>query len=284
MTRHFKTLSLSILSLLLLSAGAARADETVTEKLAKTYPLTANGSLSLKNVNGNVTLEAWDRNEVQVEAEKKVKAGDAAEARQILGKVRIDVQASASAVRIETKMPKREDRSFWDLLTGNDASINVTYHVKVPRGAIVEADNVNGNVQLTGTRGTGRLETVNGNIQVAGTAGALVLESTNGRIRVTGAEGTVKASTTNGGIEAELTRLAAGKELGFSTTNGGVTVRLPRDARLSLDVATTNGSIDSAFEVDGGQSTRRSLTGTINGGGPRLHIRTTNGSVDLEQM
>jgi hypothetical protein len=281
--RHLKALSLSMLSLLLLST-AARADETLTEKFSKTWPLAANGSLSLKNVNGNVTFEAWDRAEVQVDAEKKVRADDEAEARKILGQIRIDVQAGPSAVRIETKMPKREDRGFWDMLTGNNRSVGVSYRVKVPRGAIVETDNVNGNILLTGTRGTGRLETVNGNIKIEGTGGALVLESTNGNIEVTRAEGAVKASTTNGNIETELTRLAADKDLGFSTTNGGVTVRLPRDARLAVDAATTNGSIDSAFEVDGGQSTRKRLTGTINGGGARLHIRTTNGSVDIEQI
>ena len=284
MTKHFKAASLSILSLLLLSA-AARADETVTEKFSKTYPLAANGSVSLKNVNGNVTFEAWDRNEVQVDAEKKVRADDAAEAREILGKVRIDVQAAASAVRVETKMPKREDRGFWDLLSGRDAaSAGVTYRVQVPRGAVVEVDNVNGSVHLTGSRGSGRLETVNGNIEVAGTAGALVLESTNGNIEVTRSEGTVKASTTNGNIEAELTRVAEGKELGFSTTNGGVTVRLPRDARLSVDAATTNGRIDSELELGGLSSSRRHLTGTLNGGGGKLRIRTTNGSVELDQI
>lgn len=281
--RHLKALSLSMLSLLLLST-AARADETLTEKFSKTYPLAANGSLSLKNVNGNVTFEAWDRAEVQVDAEKKVKADDEADARKILGQLRIDVQAGPSAVRIETKMPKREDRGFWDLLTGNHGSAGVSYNIKVPRNTIVETDNVNGNIRLTGTRGTGRLQTVNGTIQVQGTSGSLVLASTNGNIEVTRAQGAVKASTTNGNIETELSQLAADKDLGFSTTNGGVTVRLPRDARLSLDAATTNGSIDSDFEVDGGQATRKRLSGTINGGGAKLHIRTTNGSVEIDQI
>lgn len=281
--RHFKALSLSVLSLVLLST-AAQADETLTEKFSKTYPLAADGSLSLKNVNGNVTFEAWDRNEVQVDAEKKVKAENETEARQILDKVRIDVQAGPSAVRIETKMPKREDRGFWDLLTGgNQANASVTYRIKVPRDAIVETDNVNGNVRLTGTGGSGRLETVNGSIDVEGTSGALVLESTNGRIQVAGAEGTVKASTTNGSIQADLTRIPADKDLGFSTTNGSVTVRLPRDARLSVDAAATNGRVESDFEVDGGTSTRKRLTGTINGGGGKLHIRTTNGSIEISE-
>src|SRR5262245_38845695 len=108
--RYGKILTLSILSLVLLSA-AARA-ETLTENFAKPYTLAANGSLSLKTGNGNVTFEAWDRNEVQVNAEKKVKAGSAEDARKIMSQLQIDVQAAPSAIRIETRMPKKSDSGF----------------------------------------------------------------------------------------------------------------------------------------------------------------------------
>ncbi|HKH48026.1 MAG TPA: DUF4097 family beta strand repeat-containing protein [Thermoanaerobaculia bacterium] len=282
--RPFKALILSILSLVLLSADA-RA-ETLTEKFAKTYPLAADGSLSLTNVNGDVTFEAWDRAEVQVNAEKKVKAGTAEDARKILSQIRIDVQAEPSAVRIETKTPKKvEGGGFWNaLFGGNDVSMGVTYRVKVPRDAIVEADNVNGGIRLSGTRGTGRLETVNGAVDVEGTSGALVLESTNGNIKIARSEGAVKASTTNGNIEADLDRLAADRDLGFSTTNGEVSIRLPRDARLSVDAATTNGSIDSDVAMSKTSSRRNHLTGDINGGGATLRIRTTNGSVEISEI
>lgn len=280
--RRFKTLTLSILSLVLLSAAVQA--ETLTENFSKTYPLAANGSLHLRNVNGNVTFEAWDRNEVQVNAEKKVKAGNAEDARKLLSQLRIDVQAAPSAVRIETRVPKKEDTGFWNLLRGDNRSYGVTYNVRVPRGAIVEADNVNGGIRLAGTRGTGRLETTNGGIEVEGTSGALVLSSTNGGIKVLRAEGAVRASTTNGSIQAELTRVAADRDLGFSSTNGGITVRLPGDVRLSVDAATSNGGINSDFEVAGGESSRKRLSGDINGGGGTLRIRTTNGSVHIREI
>lgn len=278
--RHYSTMILAFLSLI----APAVAAETLTEKFAKTYPLAADGSLSLKNTNGNVTFEAWDRNEVQVDAEKKVKAGSAEDARKILSQIQIEVEAEPSAIRIETRMPKKGD-GFWNMLFGDDISAGVTYRVKLPRGAVVEADNVNGNIRLAGTRGTGRIETTNGRIEVEGTTGALVLASTNGGIKVARAEGAIKASTTNGSIEAELTRVPADRDLGFSSTNGSVNVQLPRDARLSVDAATTNGRVHSDFDLAGGDSRRKNrLTGDINGGGGTLRIRTTNGSVHIEEI
>jgi DUF4097 and DUF4098 domain-containing protein YvlB len=278
--RYCKILTLSILSLIPVAAVQA---ETLTETFAKTYPLAMNGSLSLKNVNGGVTFEAWDRAEVQVHAEKKVKTDSAEDARKILGQIRVDVQAAATAVRIETRMPRKEG-GFWEMLSGDDVSMSVTYRVKVPRGAIVEADNVNGGIRLTGTKGTGRLETVNGGIEVEGTSGALALTSTNGGIKIVRAQGAVKAETTNGSIQAELTRIAADRDLGFSSTNGGITVRLPSDARLSVDAAATHGRVESAFGLEAEGTHRNHLTGDINGGGGTLRIRTTNGSVRILEI
>jgi DUF4097 and DUF4098 domain-containing protein YvlB len=102
---------------------------------------------------------------------------------------------------------------------------------------------------------------------------------------VADSSGTVDASTTNGGIEVDLKDVPDGSDLSFSTTNGSVTLRLPRDVRASLDAATSNGRVSSDFEVDGdGKPNRRHLFGDINGGGGKLHIRSTNGSVDIESQ
>ena len=40
----------------------------LTEELHKTYPLDADGRVSLNNVHGAAHITAWDRNEVQVDA------------------------------------------------------------------------------------------------------------------------------------------------------------------------------------------------------------------------
>ena len=37
-----------------------------TERFSQTYPLSANGRVSVSNVNGSITLDTWDRNEVKL--------------------------------------------------------------------------------------------------------------------------------------------------------------------------------------------------------------------------
>src|SRR4051812_13936538 len=90
---------------------------TLKETFAQSYPFAAGGTLTLRNVNGSVTLDAWDKNEVRIEAEKQVKAGSDADAKKVMGEVKIDVQASAGGLRVTTKLPK-QDSGFMEWLAG----------------------------------------------------------------------------------------------------------------------------------------------------------------------
>lgn len=263
--------------------GTASGAATLKEKLDRTVPLQPGSQVRLINVNGAVTFDAWDRNEVRIEAEKQVKAGSDAEARKIMGQVKIDIVQGADGLRIESKIPRRKDGVF-DWLFGNQANVNVTYKVHVPRRAALDVETVNGGVTLTGTRGRAHLETVNGGITVTDVQGNLDLETVNGGIDVHRAAGALKAGTTNGAIEAELGDFPEGSDLRLESTNGGIALRLPRDARVSVDAGTTNGRVRTGFAVEGGQPGKRSLKGDINGGGGTLYIRTTNGGIDINGL
>jgi DUF4097 and DUF4098 domain-containing protein YvlB len=267
------------LTALALLAGAARA-ATLKESFAQSYPFSAGGTLTLRNVNGSVTLDAWDRNEVRIEADKEVKAGSDADARKIMDQVKIDVQTAAGGLRVDTKLPKK-DNGLLGWLGNNGTNVNVTYRVHLPRQAHVDAGSVNGAVALTGTHGAAKLDSTNGSLKVTGVEGNLDLGTTNGSIAAAGINGTVKAETTNGSINLEFANVPRQGDLALETTNGGVTVKLPRGSGVSVDAETTNGRVHSDFQVAGGEAGKRHLSGDINGGGSRLHIRTTNGGVHL---
>lgn len=267
----------------LLTAGIAGA-ETLTEKLDRTVPLQGGSQVWLSNVNGGVTLEVWDRNEVRIQAEKKVKAGDADVARKYMSALKIDITQGADGLRIDTKYPRKGGSGFFDWMFGKDVNANVTYRLQVPRRAALGIENVNGGISVTGTRAKAHLETVNGGITVKDVQGAMVLETVNGGIDVIRSAGALRASSVNGGIDAELSDLPDGSELRLASTNGGISLRLPRDARLSIDAGTTNGRVRSDLSIDGGQPGKRSLKGDLNGGGGKLYAHTTNGSIDINGL
>ncbi|MEP7011414.1 MAG: DUF4097 family beta strand repeat-containing protein [Acidobacteriota bacterium] len=254
---------------------------TVHKVVSGVYPLAANGTLDLSNVNGSITLEAWDRPEVEVRADKIVKSPSEDEANRTLDQVKVIVDAKPNRVKVEAQFPHGHSGLFSWLSGRAVESIKVEFHVRIPREADLRIDNVNGGITLQGGKGDLRLTTVNGGVSATDTDGTLKLESTNGAIEAHHTRGTLEASTVNGRIEAELADLAGKSSL--ESTNGGITLRLPASVRANLSASTTNGGVSCDLDVAGAKKRNR-IEGTLNGGGPEIEIDTVNGAVSIVEL
>ncbi|HYH85766.1 MAG TPA: hypothetical protein VEX60_09795, partial [Pyrinomonadaceae bacterium] len=137
----------ALVSLALTSADRAHAQTRpeLTEEFHQTYPLAADGSVSLSNINGDVRVVAWDRAEVKVDAVKR------AYMQERLREAKIRVDASASRIEIKTDYPEYRwsgRHEQWE----NPASIE--YTLTVPRGARLDRINlVNGALNIEGLSG-----------------------------------------------------------------------------------------------------------------------------------
>lgn len=271
-------------ALALVLAAASAGAVTLTEKFDRTYPLGEGGELVLDNVNGAVEIEAWDRDEVRIEAEKKVKARSRETAQKALADLKIEIDAGSRRLSVATRMPKSNE-GLLNQLWGSDVQASVSYRIKVPRRVTLDAETTNGALRLAGTEGDTQARSTNGRVRIESVSGRMKVQTTNGAIEVVDSAGSVDARTTNGGIRVQLAEVTPGSEMSFTTTNGGVTLTLPAGVRATLDAATSNGSIASDFPVlgDARKPSRRRLSGDLNGGGGRLKIRTTNGGVRIEE-
>src|ERR1051326_4469841 len=90
-------LSLTLALFLIPSASAeCQGGNKVTQNFHQVYNLAADGRVALENINGNAQIEAWDSNQVQIDAVKT------ACSQEDLDSVKIDVRGSQDAVRIAT--------------------------------------------------------------------------------------------------------------------------------------------------------------------------------------
>lgn len=254
-----------IATLVLALVPAVVSADTLKETFDRTYPLQPGQRFELDNTNGSVTIQSWDRPEVRIRAEKRVRARDAKYAREVMAKLQIRVTPSAGRLTVNTVTPDLGD-SFFEWLAGMSADANVAYTITVPRRVQLDVD------------------TVNGAVAASDVAGDLNIETTNGRISLVRAAGRLDLSTTNGAIDVHMRELSAQGPHKIDTTNGRVTVQLPSSARAQLDVKTTNGAIRSEFPTAISTSDHNRLRGTINGGGPALVVRTTNGAVKIARL
>jgi hypothetical protein len=215
----------------------------------KTFPLSAGGSFRLENVNGSVTVDGWDRDEVEVRAVKTAKNDQ-----RDLAEVRIDVQSQPGEVAVQTLYPQ-----------GEGAEVAVEYHIHVPNRVLL-----------------GNIDTVNGGVLVRGISGGGELRSVNGDVKVLDSTGRFSARTTNGDVRLELRRLVDGAPMSLETVNGSVVLGLPSDARANLDVKSVNGDFYSELPVSSPiEKAARTFRTKLGMGGGEISVRTINGGIRL---
>lgn len=109
----------------------------------------------------------------------------------------------------------------------------------------------------------------------------LDFETGSGSIRLQNVAGELRARTGSGNIEAE------GQQTGdweLNTGSGGIRVRLPQSAKFDLMARTSSGSVSTDFPITiQGTVNRRELSGSVNGGGPKLDLHTGSGSIHIEK-
>ena len=166
-------------------------------------------------------------------------------------------------------------------------------------GGGVSASTGSGSIEADGVDGSFRASTGSGGIQATGVTGAITaktgsgsinvgqvgkgdvdVSSSSGTVRIHGIHGALRASTTSGGLHVE------GEPTGeweLSSSSGSVRVDLPDGRGFELDARTSSGNIDVGMPVSVvGSLSRRSLRGSVGGGGPRLQVRTSSGSIDIK--
>jgi len=250
--------------LLLLSGQTAAVAEKFTQQFEETYTVSPDVEIHLGNTNGSVVVEVWDQSSVEIVAEKRINSKSNEEAQEAFEEVEIIVQEGDGRLDIDTEYPTGPS-AFLDWLFGRSRNFSVSYELRVPRAAEIEIRTVNGNVSTVGAEGRQRLR------------------STNGRIEIEGAQHGVDAHTTNGSIDVRVVVASDPAEIELGTTNGSITLRIPPDARGHLEARTVNGTVktDLPITIQGTASKKRVSADLNGGGGGRIVLRTTNGSIRI---
>jgi DUF4097 and DUF4098 domain-containing protein YvlB len=235
------------LALLLFSSLASLRCWAVTREYTQTFPLRADGSFELNNVNGTVRIEGWDKDVVEIRAVKTTPDNESN-----LDLVSIDVDSRPGALSISTRYPQEEG-----------VEVAVDYTVHVPRRAqLTHVNTVNGTLRVSDLEAIGDLHTINGNIEV--------IEGS----------GNVHAHTTNGNVYLELKHPADSHGALAETTNGSVLLAVPADAHADLEAHCMNGSFTTDLPVVmHGATQPRTLHGRLGHGGAPIRLGTVNGAI-----
>ena len=236
-------------------AAAVKQDET--ERFEQSYPLNANGRVSVSNINGSIVVDAWDRNEVKLEAVK------IADSKETLSEVELKIESTPAAFSVETDYDKWKDRNDWG---HNNRRLEVQFHLTVPRGAVLD-----------------EIETVNGSVTVANFSNYTKISAVNGNVKAANLRGTANLSTVNGEVAADFDQLETGSKISLSTVNGRVNLLIPSDSSVTLKADSVNGNIanDFGLPVHKGEYVGRDMYGKLGNGDVQIKLNSVNGQLSV---
>jgi DUF4097 and DUF4098 domain-containing protein YvlB len=248
--------------------------------------------LEVNAYGGEITVSAWNRNAVRVEA--STSAQD-----------RVEITSSATTLSVRTQgrrgPPDEIDLKIsappWMALSLAGVHTGVTV-----RGtqAPVSVETVEGEVDVIGGNGLISLRSVQGSVTLQGARGRISVNSVNEDVSVTKSGGDVMAETVNGEITLQLVDATTvdantvngdisyngpirnGGRYSFSTHNGDVSLTVPEGTNASVAVSTFNGEFESEFPVPiSGMRKGKGFNFTLGTGSAQITLESFQGTIEL---
>ena len=285
-----RTVTLHAVAVLALALGAPalRAQNTLDTTLAAR----AGTRLSVNNMSGEITVRAWDRQQVRIVAE--------------YDQARVQVDESAGHISIRTTHRRSES--------------DVEFTITVPVGTAVELSGVSTDISLDGVCGEASVNTVSGDVDVRCVGEATIqsvsgdvtvldaragleVGSTSGDVVVRGARGDVAAHSVSADVDlsqVDGTNISAETVSGsvawagrildtgryrFETHSGDVTVRVAGNLNAQISVGTFSGDFETDFPIElaPGSKMGREWEFRLGNGSARLRLRSFSGTIGLRR-
>lgn len=152
-------------------------------------------------------------------------------------------------------------------------------------GKGVKCDSVSGNVEARNVKGDAYLKSVSGNIIAEKIQGAIDADTVSGGVKMVDVSNakTIKAKALSGTVKYSGEIYPDGT-YSFQSHSGNVNVTIPAGSAFDLEAQTFSGSVDTDFEITiSGKIGRKSLKGSINGGGADVTLKTFSGNISLKK-
>ncbi len=207
------------------------------ERYEKEVSVRPDVRVDIRDLSGDVKVEAIGEDTVKVRAIKRVWAGSREEAKDRSADYQVVVEQQGNEVRIGAGLT--EDAPGW-----LPARCTIDYDVQVPAGTRAVVSLTNGDVTVTGVRGGVELRSTNGDLVIKDVSGSVSATSINGNIELRSAEpGDLSLKTVNGDVRVDLVSLGAGDH-GVHTTRGNIVASVPAEMPLDFLASTMHGDID----------------------------------------
>jgi DUF4097 and DUF4098 domain-containing protein YvlB len=147
-----------------LGASPRQASADEFSKVSNYFLHLVRGTVMVDTRVGDVTIEGWDKDRVEVQAEKVVRAGSEKESRRLFDRitVRLIPDEEGRTILVKAFYPPRR---LWRPFRG-ESRLSVNFHIKMPNDSNLELKCVDGDITVRGVTGNQRLKVNYGNVEI----------------------------------------------------------------------------------------------------------------------
>jgi hypothetical protein len=313
-----KSPSCLILSALLGVPVAVPAQAKIERTIEKTFTVQPGGTLHVQTRGGSIRVQPSSDLMVRITATEKIRADSEAEADEVVKKLTLTADQQGNDI-VATANYEDQSPGFH---FGSWPPVQVDFVVTVPAsfaadlrtsggsitvgdlagaiqartsggslalgriGGAVDGETSGGNVSLTAGGAAVHLRTSGGSIFVGHAAGPAELRTSGGSIKIESAENSLQAFTSGGSVRAGLSGPIKG-DCELRTSGGSVRITVNHTAGFDLDAATSGGIVEApglTITLARGAPRRSELSGSVNGGGPALTLRSSGGNIEIRPI
>ena len=255
--------------------GQLKGKYTKEKTIKKEYDVDANALLKVKNSYGNITLNSWDQNRVEIEVHIKTNGNNEEKVQRRLDEIDVEFDASSSMVSAKTLFNKQGSNWGWKWGRKNNVNVQVNYTIKLP---------VKNSVNLSNDYGSIKLDRIDGHAKISCDYGRLDIGELRGRNNQLNFDYTSKSSIeymNSGEITADYSGFVIEKAgnviLRADYTNSTI------NQMANLDYSTDYGNLEvgEVENVQGNGDYIKVKLGTVHG---NVDINADYGSIHIDRM
>jgi len=256
---------------LLGTACAVAAD--VSDVTSRSFKDEGVKEIIFSTFNGPIEVMGHSGNNIEIQVMRQVRSFHETLALYLLDQAYIHIQESTGRIELQVELPRF--RLFSSVKTQIRALIPSTWEGRLT------LKTSNGAIDVSGLRGTGNIRTSNGPVNIVEWEGSLIVNTSNGAIEADKVTLTRRSSftTSNGTITLGIADLAG--SLSLRSSNGTLRLNVPHGFKANIEAKTSNGTIVMK-EQNREQTVKDTLYTPINGGGPMVDLRTSNGGIIID--
>ena len=128
--------------------GQFKGKYTKEKTIKKEYNVDADALLKVKNSYGNITLNSWDQNRIEIEVHIKTNGNNEDKVQKRLDEIDVEFDASSSMVSAKTIFNRNGKSWGWNWGKKNNVNVQVNYTIKLPVKNSIHLNNDYGGITL----------------------------------------------------------------------------------------------------------------------------------------